>query len=245
MAESTDSNDAIWKSDRGVSYWVSSTADRERRRGEQRRLLAELLPFADDQAFTFLDLGAGTGAAARAVLDRYPGATAVLAEYSPQMREAGTGELGDYLGRYTYVSFDVAAGQWPPEIPDRVDAVVTSMFVHHLPDLRKQQLFGEILARLAPGGWFVNYDPVTADDPVVREAWERTEDRLDPTAAAKRHHRTPEEQERYENHVRHMSPLARQLDYLRAAGFEGVDTYWKQLDHVIYGGRRPLGPGAS
>jgi hypothetical protein len=37
-----------------------------------------------------------------------------------------------------------------------------------------------------------------------------------------------------------MSPLAPQLDWLRAAGFEGVDVYWKELDYVIYGGRRPV-----
>ncbi len=242
---SADPNDAIWKSERGVSYWVSSTEDRERRRGEQRRLLAELLPFADDERFTFVDLGAGTGAASRAVLDRYPGATAVLAEYSPQMTAAGEAELAPYRGRFGYVSFDVAAGTWPAEIPGRVDAVLTSMFVHHLPDGRKRQLFGEILARLVPGGWFLNFDPVTAEDPVVAAAWERTEDRLDPAAAAKRLHRTPEEQQRYDNHVRHMSPLPRQLDFLRAAGFEGVDTYWKQLDHAIYGGRRPLPPDVA
>jgi hypothetical protein len=36
-----------------------------------------------------------------------------------------------------------------------------------------------------------------------------------------------------------MIPLDPQVAYLRAAGFEGVDVYWKELDFVIYGGRRP------
>ena len=54
-------------------------------------------------------------------------------------------------------------------------------------------------------------------------------------------HRSPEEQFRYKNHVRYMIPLEPQLEYLRAAGFEGVDVYWKELDYVIYGGRRPTG----
>jgi tRNA (cmo5U34)-methyltransferase len=240
MAEDIDTNEAIWKSDRGVSYWVATADDRERRRAEQRRLMAELLPFADDDRFTVVDLGAGTGAASRTVLDRYPGATAILAEFSPQMTEEGTRALGAYRGRYRYVAFDLATGPWPDEIPGQVDAVITSMCVHHLPDHRKQQLFREVLARLAPGGWFINFDPVTAEDPVVEAAWERADDRLDPAAAARRHDRTPEEQQRYENHVRHMSPLPRQLDFLRAAGFEAIDVYWKQLDYVIYGGRRPV-----
>jgi SAM-dependent methyltransferase len=126
-----------------------------------------------------------------------------------------------------------------------VGAVITSLCVHHLPDARKQELFGEILTRLEPGGWFLNFDPVSAEDPVVSEAWQRADDRLDPEAAAKRQHRTPEEQERYENHVRYISPLPRQLDFLRTGGFEAIDVYWKQLDYVIYGGRRPLAAGTS
>jgi hypothetical protein len=36
-----------------------------------------------------------------------------------------------------------------------------------------------------------------------------------------------------------MIPLTRQLGYLQAAGFEGIDVYWKRLEWVIYGGRRP------
>jgi tRNA (cmo5U34)-methyltransferase len=241
--DTADTNAAIWKSDAGVSYWKSTSEDRERRRGEQRRLLADLLPFGDDDEFTVLDLGAGTGAAARTVLDRYRRAQAVLADFSPQMMEQGKRELAGYEGRYRYVEFDLAeAGAWPADIPASVEAVVSALSVHHVPDQRKQSLFGEILARLAPGGWYLNYDPVTADDPAVEAAWQRAGDRRDPAAAAKRAHRTPEEQRRYENHVRYMSPLGPQLDFLRGAGFEAVDVYWKELDYVIYGGRRPPGP---
>ena len=240
MPDSTDTNEAIWKSDRGISYWVSTAEDRERRRTDQRRLMAELLPFADDEQFSFVDLGAGTGAAARAVLDHYPKARAILADYSPQMMDEGHRELSSYEGRYVYVEFDLAGGRWPAEIPGEVAAVISSLCVHHFPDGRKQELFGEILEHPAPGGWYLNYDPVTAEEPVVEEAWQRASDRQDTEAAAKRANRSPEEQRRYENHVRYMIPLAPQLDFLRAAGFEAIDVYWKQLDHVIYGGRRPL-----
>src|SRR5690348_648539 len=135
-----DTNAAIWKSDRGVSYWVATAEERERKRGEQRRLLAELLPFDGDEPFTVVDLGAGTGAATRAVLERYPRARALLAEYSPQMTAEGTRALGDLAGRFEYVEFDLSGGPWPEAIPARVDAVITSMCVHHLPDRRKKEL---------------------------------------------------------------------------------------------------------
>lgn len=220
--------------------WIAKEGDREQRRAEQRRLMAALLPFAHDDVFTLLDLGAGTGAAARAVLDAYPGASAILAEFSPQMIEAGSAALAGYAGRFRYVELDLGGGEWPDAVPAEVDAVITSMCVHHLPEARKEQLFREVLLRLAPGGWFLNFDPVAAEDDAVTAAWERAEARLDPAAAEKARHRTAEEQRRHENHVRYITPLAGQLEFVRRAGFEAVDVYWKQLDQVIYGGRRPL-----
>jgi tRNA (cmo5U34)-methyltransferase len=237
---SHDTNEAIWKSDRVIAEWVATSEDRERSRTDQRRLMAELLPFDDDEAFTFVDLGAGTGAAARAILDRFPRATAILADYSPQMMQEGTRALAAYEGRYSYVEFDVGSGSWPAAIPAPVEAIVSSLCVHHLPHPRKQTLFTEILARLSPGGWFLNFDPVSAEDPVVEATWERANDREDPAAAAKRANRSEEEQRRFENHVRYILPLAPQLEYLQRAGFEAVDAYWKRLDHVVYGGRRPV-----
>jgi tRNA (cmo5U34)-methyltransferase len=241
MPDIEDTNAAVWKSDIGVSFWKSTASDRERRRAGHRVLMAELLPFAPDEPFTFLDLGAGTGAASRTVLDHYAAAHAILADFSPQMMAQGAIELAPYEGRYTYVEFDLTqAGAWPVQAGAAVDAVISSLSVHHLNDERKQTLFGEILEHLAPGGWYLNYDPVKPPDPVVEEAWLRAGDRRDPEAAGKRAHRTAEEQFRYENHVRYMIPLDTQVGFLRAAGFEGVDVYWKELDYVIYGGRRPL-----
>jgi tRNA (cmo5U34)-methyltransferase len=241
MSDTEDTNAAVWKSDIGVSFWKSRDVDRSRRDAERRVMMAELLPFAVDQPFTFVDLGAGTGAAARTILDHYSAARAVLADFSPQMMAQGKAELEPYAGRYAYVEYDLtAAGAWPASIPDPVDAVISSLSVHHLKDERKQSLFAEIIAHLAPGGWYLNYDPVLPPDPVVEEAWLRVGDRRDPSAAHKRQHRTAEEQFRYENHVRYMIPLDPQLGFLRTAGFEGVDVFWKELDFVIYGGRRPL-----
>ena len=241
MPETEDTNAAVWQSDIGVSYWKSRESDRAARDAQRRVLMAELLPFEVDQPFTFVDLGAGTGAAARTILDHYTAARAVLADYSPQMMAQGAVELEPYAGRYAYAEFDLStAADWPADIPAQVDAVVSSLAVHHLNDARKQALFAEIRAHLAPGGWYLNYDPVLPPDPIVEEAWLRAGDRRDPTAEHKRHHRTPEEQFRYENHVRYMIPLDPQVNFLRAAGFEGVDVFWKELDFVIYGGRRPL-----
>jgi tRNA (cmo5U34)-methyltransferase len=235
-----DMNAAIWQSPEIIRNWAAEAERQEPKRAAQRRLMALLLPFGEHEAFTFLDLGAGTGAASRAILAHHPASTAILADFSAQMMRAGERDMRPFAGRYRYVEFDMLAGEWPEAIPAALDAVVTSMCVHHLPDERKQGLFAEIFERLVPGGWYLNYDPVRAEDPVVEAAWERTSDLDDPETASRRRHRTPEEQARWENHVRYIIPLAQQLGYLRSAGFQGIDVYWKQLDNVIYGGCRPV-----
>jgi tRNA (cmo5U34)-methyltransferase len=239
MDQQADTNAAIWQSGEIAATWVSESEQRECSRQPQRELMAALLPFGDQDAFTFLDLGSGTGAASRVILRRYPRSTAVLADFSAEMMKAGEHEMQPFAGRYRFVESDLSASSWSAGIPEVLDAVVTSLCVHHLPDERKQGLFTEIFGHLAPGGWYLNYDPVLAEDPVTETAWQRVNDRQDPEAAAQRLNRTPEQQARYENHNRYIVPLGQQLEYLRSAGFTGIDVYWKHLDYVIYGGCRP------
>src|SRR5215475_2063153 len=242
MGETADTNAAIWKSAEAVEAWTAEAERQERGRQAHRRLVTLLLPFAEQDEFTFLDLGAGTGAASRTILALRPRSTAILADYSAEMMRAGERRMQGFAGRYRYVEFDMSAGgEWPAAIPAALDAVVTSMCVHHLPDQRKQGLFAEIYDHLAPGGWYLNYDPVRPGDAVVETTWERVDDHDDPEAAARRRNRTPLEQARWDNHVRYIAPLAPQLGYLRSAGFEGIDVYWKQMENVIFGGRRPAG----
>ncbi len=244
MTNPEDTNAAIWHSAEAVQAWAAEAGRQERDRQASRRFMALLLPFAAQDEFTFCDLGAGTGAASRAILEMYPRSTAVLADFSAEMMRAGEGEMEPFAGRYRYAEFDMSAGgEWPAGIPAALDAVVTSMCVHHLPDDRKQGLFAEIFGHLVPGGWYLNYDPVRAPNVLIEATWERVADRQDPGAADRRRRRSAVDQARWDNHVRYIIPLGQQLAYLRSAGFEGIDIYFKQLENVIYGGRRPLRRG--
>jgi SAM-dependent methyltransferase len=239
MTEQQDTNAAIWKSETTARNFAAQSEQRERQRAEQLTFVARLLPFGAEDKFTFLDLGAGTGAASRAVLAEYPQASAVLAEFSPQMTAEGVKAMAAYDGRYRYVELDLLSDSWPESVPATVDAVVTALAVHHLPDERKRALFKEIHQRLVPGGWFINYDPIKPPDDRLGDVWERVNLRYEPTSPFRHgHQRTPEEQARYENHVRYMMPLEPQLKWLSEAGFVDVDVFWKRLDWVIYGGRR-------
>ena len=235
-----DTNAAIWKSEEVARTFAAQSEQRDQQRREQLTLVARLLPFSPDDTFTFLDLGAGTGAASRAILAEYPRANAILGEYSPQMAAEGTRAMTAYAGRYRYAELDMLAPDWSLVGDDPLDAVVSALSIHHMPDDRKRTIFGEVYAHLRPGGWYVNYDPIRAPDETLEAIWERVNDRYDPEALHKRTHRTDQEQARYENHVRYMIPLQPQLEWLRAAGFANVDVYWKRLDWVIYGGCKPV-----
>jgi SAM-dependent methyltransferase len=239
MTDQTDTNAAIWKSADVARTFAAQAEQRDRERRDQLVLLARLLPFQRNDAFTFLDLGAGTGAASRAVLSEFPNATAILADFSTQMMAEGESSLAAYAGRYRYVEFDMQSSDWPAEVPVPLDAVVSALSIHHLPDTRKRTIFGEIRQRLKPNAWYINYDPIRAPEASLESIWERVNDVYDPDAPYKRTHRTPQEQARYENHVRYMIPLAPQLDWLREAGFVNIDVFWKRLDWVIYGGSNP------
>jgi len=67
MDEPDEVNAAIWQTEEIVQTWVAEAKTRERADGARRRFMAAILPFTEQDAFTFLDLGAGTGAASRAI----------------------------------------------------------------------------------------------------------------------------------------------------------------------------------
>ncbi|HEX6513582.1 MAG TPA: class I SAM-dependent methyltransferase [Chloroflexota bacterium] len=234
-----DTNEAVWKNEANIKRWAAEAAAREAKRAEPMRYVAALLPFEADEEFTVVDLAAGTGMAARAIMDHFPKARAVLADYSPAMMGEGAKALEAYEGRYRYVEFDLRQTEWPAGIPVPMDAAVTSQAIHHLPDERKASLFREVFERLKPGGWYVNYEPVKASDSAVGHTWQRINDRFDPQAAYKRTHLSPQEEQQHANHVRYMIDLDSQLGFFKEAGYQAVDVYWKQLDYVIYGGRKP------
>jgi tRNA (cmo5U34)-methyltransferase len=138
MDQSPDTNAAIWKSEEGVQFWTAKTGERRQKRAAQWQFMGEILPFAEQDEFTFLDLGAGTGAAAREILDLYPRSTAILTDFSARMMGEGEREMQPFAGRFQYLEFDMSTSNWPAAIPAKLDAIGTSMCIHHLPDHRKQ-----------------------------------------------------------------------------------------------------------
>ena len=99
MDQPADTNAAIWQSAEITAAWAAEAGQHERAHAGPLHFLAGLLPFRPQDAFTVLDLGAGTGAASRAVLRRYPHAEAILADFSAAMRGMGEQEMAAFEGR--------------------------------------------------------------------------------------------------------------------------------------------------
>ena len=112
-----------------------------------------------------IDLGAGTGALAEAVLRRCEGAAVELIDADAEMLDQARERLAAFASRVTY---SVRPFQGP--LP-ACDAAVASLALHHVPTLaEKREIFGAIHAALPPGGLFVNADATMPAEPAARQA---------------------------------------------------------------------------
>jgi tRNA (cmo5U34)-methyltransferase len=147
-----------------------------------------------------LDLGAGTGETARAVLTQHPNATLVLMDESPDMLSAAQASLGgDRIDQ-------IVVGDLLGPLPDGVfDLAISALAIHHLEGTAKRDLFMRLRRSLDPAGRFVMADVVVPADP---------RDAVTPLSAG------------YD----HPSALTELLGWLAAAGFTAsVTRSWKDI----------------
>jgi tRNA (cmo5U34)-methyltransferase len=178
-----------------------------------------------------LDLGAGTGALAAAVLERAPSAVVELVDLDPEMLEGARGRLQSFgdRARFVVASFD---DPFPP-----CDAIMASLSLHHISTLSaKAELFGRAFRSLRPGGAFVNADVNVPDASPHREATFRAwADHLVasgiPEAEAWRHFDEWGEEDTY-------FPVELELEALKAEGFE-ARAVWRAGVSTVLAGRRP------
>ena len=100
-----------------------------------------------------------------------------------------------------------------------VDLVVSGFAIHHLEHERKRSLLREIVGALRPGGVFANLKVVECATPEIHEAFNERIGRPggDPQDV--------------------LAPPDVQLDWMREAGLEQVDCYWRWLGFALLVGR--------
>jgi tRNA (cmo5U34)-methyltransferase len=185
-----------------------------RREGE-----ATLLEFLPELVERFLDLGSGGGRLLGLVKAARPNAEAVAVDFSAAMLEVlRDAYRGDAKTRI--VEHDLSSPL--PEL-GKFDAVVSSFAIHHVSHERKRVLYGEVFARLNPGGMFLNLEHVASATPRLHESFLAQLDL------------TPET----EDPSNKLLDLELQLQWLREIGFSDVDCHWKWRELALLAGVRP------
>jgi tRNA (cmo5U34)-methyltransferase len=238
----TDENGVVWEipghhwqeRDR-VDEYVARTTERADRREHRFSLMCDLMPFEKDAAIRVLDIGAGYGAVAAVVLERFPNSTAVGLDLSQPMMEVGRERMARFGGRFDYCVGDFADGSLPVELSGSFDAAVASASIHHLPSDAKQRLYGQIFAKLNPGGCFFNVDTILPVDEDTRE-WYIDRRRAEREREQRPASDTPPHTVQLHHHF---ETVPDQLAMLRAAGFAQVDCFYKELRDTIIGGFKP------
>jgi tRNA (cmo5U34)-methyltransferase len=217
-------------------------------RETQLAIISRLIPGAAEP-FHVLELCCGEGLLAEAILERHHGCTVHGYDGSPAMLGQASSRLERFGRRFTGQQFDLADDSWRrPSFA--VQAVVSSLSIHHLDGQQKAVLFADVARMLAPGGVLVIADliepPSALGRALAAEEWDAAVRgkalALDGDERAYRQF-----QDRkwniycYPDPFDKPSPLADQLGWLQAAGFETVDVYWMAAGHAIYGGQMPAG----
>jgi SAM-dependent methyltransferase len=221
--------------DRVADYVARTTTVQAEDRAKLFGLMCDLFPFERDAAIRVLDIGAGYGAVAAAVLDRFPNATAVGLDISEPMMEEGRKRMARFGDRFSYFVGDFADGGLPADLPGTFDAAVASASIHHLPSEAKQRLYKELFAKTNPGGCFFNVDQVRPMGDDTQE-WYRARRQRD-QEAGREAPRQPNPHALQTHH--HIETAPDQMAMTRTAGYVQVDVFYKQLRQTIIGGFKP------
>ena len=191
-----------------------------------RTAARELAPVASGLV---LDLGAGTGALAEAILESSPAGTVELIDVDTEMLEQARTRLARFGGRARF-----AEASFFEPLP-RCDGVAASLSLHHIPTLdEKRALYGRIQGALAPGGIFVNADATMPAEPAAAEAtWRAWADHMvdlgiDEQRALEHFEEWSEEDTYF--------PVEDELAAMAAAGFD-AECVWREVGIAVLVGR--------
>ena len=248
MADDDDTTPQHWTDDDSAQFLTLDDVAVPMRE-QQIATLCALIPAERDEPFTAVELGAGGGLLALAVLEAYPNCHYHALDGSEVMRERLRETLAPYGDRVTVGPFELAATVWRETLPTPLRCVLSSLVVHHLTHESKRQMFADVARRLESGGALLLADLVApANDRARRlfaEQWDAAA-QLQSLAlsgefnlyqqfrdAAWNYYELTEE-----DPIDHPSPLSDQLVWLRDAGFSASDCFWMLAGHAIYGGFR-------
>ncbi|GCE46941.1 ubiquinone/menaquinone biosynthesis C-methylase UbiE [Thermosporothrix hazakensis] len=218
-------------------------------REEQFASLISLLPARQDESFTVVELAAGAGVLAEAILERFPFCRYLALEPSQAMQGQMRQRLARFADRLEIRPFQMEELAWRATLPTPLRCVVSSLCVHHLTDEEKATLFKDLFSLLSPGGALLLADIVRPLTPLVAQHYAQEYDEIVRQQSLLQYgdesgfQRFCDERwnyfrYEYEDPASTDKPslLSDQLRWLSEAGFTAVDCFWLRAGHAVFGG---------
>jgi len=248
-SNSASTADASWQQTWGssdfIKRWANKSGWQAPIREVQTAMVLRMIPHPIDEPIRILDIGAGYGALAVAVPNDRPNSTAVCLDASEAMLRLGMERNSNLSDRIKFIQASLDAADWLKSVEGTFDAVISARALHHFTENhRRRYIFKEVFGVVRPGGCVINADNVPAPTKALGERYRQARDEYldhfikgssgDKTNLAEAQAASPSTYQGPHNN----GYLEEDLAWLREAGFEDVDCFWKFGTTVVYGGFR-------
>ncbi len=234
----------VWKSEGLSKAFLENVRGAIPFAAEQVGIMMRIIQTALPDVKTVLDLGCGDGILGRAILSSYPAATGVFLDFSETMIAAARKKCGC---RCEFIVADFANTGWIDTVQNKrlFDAIVSGFAIHHQPDARKRELYGEVFGLLRPGGVFLNLEHVSSKSEWLEKMF--AEQFVDSLYAYHRRSGSKDSREEIDHEFYNrpdkdaniLAPAELQCQWLDEIGYEDVDCYFKVFELALFGGRKP------
>jgi tRNA (cmo5U34)-methyltransferase len=177
-----------------------------------------------------LDLGAGSGLLTILIRNRFPDAQIHLIDFSSAMLALARQRLeGD--ARVTFIQADYVSDP----LPQQLDAIVSSLSIHHLDDDDKRTVFRRAHDGLATGGVFINAEHIAGPTPELEHRYHALWlEQVKELGASEQQI----SDSLYRQREDRRSPVGDQLRWMREGGFEDADCWYKENCFAVMAGTR-------
>jgi cyclopropane fatty-acyl-phospholipid synthase-like methyltransferase len=212
-------------------------------RAYQIQAMVDLIPLTEEP-FHVLELACGEGLLAEALLKRYPQVIFHGYDGSTTMLKLASERLQAFSKRFDLAHFELSDRVWRT-VHWPIQAIVSSLAIHHLDGNQKKQLFIDLFKILEPGGALIMADVILPSSKLglelAAETWDNIVQQqameLDSHDQGFQHFRKQQwNLFRYPDPMDKPSGIFEQLQWLTAAGYQDVDVYWVRGGHALYGG---------
>jgi len=177
-----------------------------------------------------LDIGAGTGLLTQLMLAKYPRARCTLIDISEDMIKIAKKRLAGYKN-IKYIVHDYE----DYDFTEKFDIIVSSLSIHHLPDVCKAGLYDKAFTLLNDMGVFINGDQFSApthfNEKIYQNNWIKKIESSNLTA---------EQKTGAYNRMKLDKPagINDNITWLANAGFKSADVYYKYYNFGVIAGRK-------